>query len=232
MTWFSFAWIRGRSLPLISHPFFMSFTPLVQRDHLLVFAREPVLGRVKTRLAADIGPEAALAVYRELLGITAAAVAAAQVPATVWLAEAPAPLADPARPRPEWPGLPWRVQPPAESLGARMGHAFGQAFAAGGTRIAIIGTDCPGLTSKLLQAAFAALAAHDVVVGPAADGGYYLLGLREMQPVLFANKNWSTATVLPDTLADAARLGLRVAQLPVLHDVDSGRDLATWRGQC
>ena len=199
-------------------------------SHLLVFAREPVLGRVKTRLAADIGPEAALAVYRELLGITAAAVGAAQVPATVWLAEAPAAAAT-TQPRPEWPGLPWRVQPAAESLGERMSHAFAEAFAAGAARVVIIGTDCPGLTPELLQAAFEALETHAVVVGPADDGGYYLLGLRALQPELFANKSWSTANVLPDTLADAARLGLSVAQLPVLHDVDSGRDLATWRGQ-
>ncbi|MBD2724407.1 TIGR04282 family arsenosugar biosynthesis glycosyltransferase [Hymenobacter armeniacus] len=197
--------------------------------HLLVFAREPVLGRVKTRLAADIGPEAALAVYRELLGITAGAISAARVPATVWLAEAPVPAAGPTEPRPEWPGLPWRVQPPAESLGERMSHAFSQAFDGGASRVVIIGTDCPGLTPELLHAAFEALATHDVVIGPADDGGYYLLGLRELQPALFAHKNWSTATVLPDTLADAARLGLRVAQLPTLHDVDSGRDLATWR---
>ena len=199
--------------------------------HLLVFAREPVLGRVKTRLAADIGAEQALAVYRELLALTAAAATAAQVPATVWLAEAPVPAADPAQPRPEWPGLPWRVQPAADSLGTRMAQAFATAFASGAGRVVIIGTDCPGLSAELLRQASAALATHDVVVGPADDGGYYLLGLRELQPALFENKDWSTATVLPATLADAARLGLRVAQLPTLHDVDSGRDLATWRGE-
>ena len=199
--------------------------------HLLVFAREPVLGRVKTRLAADIGAEQALAVYRELLALTAAAATAAQVPATVWLAEAPVPAADPAQPRPEWPGLPWRVQPAADSLGRRMAQAFATAFASGAGRVVIIGTDCPGLSAELLRQAFAALATHDVVVGPADDGGYYLLGLRELQPALFENKDWSTATVLSATLADAARLGLRVAQLPTLHDVDSGRDLATWRGE-
>lgn len=213
----------------------------VPRPHLLVFAREPVLGRVKTRLAAGIGAEAALAVYRKLLSLTAAAVAEAQVPATVWLAEAPAaappteapvaapPAGAPALPRPEWPGLPWRVQPPAGSLGARMAHAFGDAFAAGATQAVVIGTDCPGLSAALLHQAFELLLAHDVVLGPAADGGYYLLGMNELEEELFANKNWSTATVLPDTLADAARLGLRVAQLPTLHDVDSAEDLASWR---
>ena len=204
--------------------------PLAHPEHLLVFAREPKLGRVKTRLAADIGPQAALAVYRELLALTAAAVVAAQVPATVWLAEAPAPLSDPDQPRPEWPGLPWRAQPAADQLGTRMAHAFNEAFVGGAARVVIIGTDCPGLSAELLRQAFVLLGTHDVVLGPADDGGYYLLGLCAPQPALFANKDWSTATVLPATLADAARLGLRVAQLPQLHDVDSGRDLATWRG--
>jgi rSAM/selenodomain-associated transferase 1 len=199
-------------------------------SHLLIFAREPVLGRVKTRLAAGIGAEAALVVYRELLALTAAAVAEAQIPATVWLAEAPA-GADPTQPRPEWPGLPWRVQPAADSLGARMSQAFAEAFGVGAGRVVIIGTDCPGLSAELLCQAFDQLLGHDLVVGPADDGGYYLLGMNKLHSQLFDNKDWSTATVLPDTLADAARLGLRVAQLPTLHDVDSAQDLATWRGR-
>jgi rSAM/selenodomain-associated transferase 1 len=204
-------------------------TAALSSPHLLVFAREPELGRVKTRLAAGIGAEAALAVYRELLALTAAAVAAAQVPATVWLAEAPT-VADPAQPRPEWPGLPWRVQPAADSLGARMAQAFAAAFAAGAGRVVVIGTDCPGLSAALLRQAFDELLTHELVVGPADDGGYYLLGMNKLEADLFSNKAWSTATVLPDTLADAARLGLRVARLPTLHDVDSAQDLATWRG--
>jgi rSAM/selenodomain-associated transferase 1 len=122
------------------------------------------------------------------------------------------------------------VQPAAGALGARMAHAFGEAFGAGAGRVAVIGTDCPGLSAALLRQAFALLASHDLVVGPATDGGYYLLGMNELQSDLFENKQWSTASVLPDTLADAARLGLRVAQLPALADVDSAADLASWRG--
>jgi rSAM/selenodomain-associated transferase 1 len=201
--------------------------PSSRPAHLLIFAREPVLGRVKTRLAAGIGAEAALAVYRELLAITAKAVA--HVPATVWLAEAPALPAAPTVPRPEWPGLPWRVQPATDSLGARMAHAFAEAFGAGAERVAIIGTDCPGLRASLLEQAFAQLSTHDLVLGPADDGGYYLLGLNKLVPELFEHKSWSTASVLPDTLADAARLGLRVALLPPLPDIDSAEDLAAWR---
>jgi glycosyltransferase A (GT-A) superfamily protein (DUF2064 family) len=75
------------------------------------------------------------------------------------------------------------------------------------------------------------LAAHDVVLGPAPDGGYYLLGLRQPQPELFQNKAWSTDSVLADTLADAHRLGLRVALLPELRDVDTAADLAAWRAE-
>lgn len=163
----------------------------------LVFAREPVLGRVKTRLAAGIG----------------------------------AAPAEPALARPEWPGLPWPVQPAADSLGERMTHAFAQAFAGGATRVAIIGTDCPGLSAELLGPAFEELRTPALVVGPADDGGYYLPGLTAPCPPLtrFAHKAWSTATVLADTLADAARLPRRVARLPTLPDVDSARDLAAWR---
>ena len=112
-----------------------------------------------------------------------------------------------------------------------MAYAFADAFAGGAARVVIVGTDCQGLSAELLHQAFDYLKTHDLVLGPAADGGYYLLGLNKLQPDLFTNKDWSTATVLPDTLADAARLGLRVDQLPTLHDVDSAQDLATWRGR-
>jgi rSAM/selenodomain-associated transferase 1 len=197
------------------------------RGHLLIFARQPMLGRVKTRLAADIGDEAALAVYCELLGMTATAVEAAGVPATVWLADAPElPTAE----LPEWPGLPWQRQPPGD-LGHRMAAAFVAAFAAGAPAVAIIGTDCPGLRAVHLEQAFELLKDHDVVLGPTADGGYYLLAMNELHSPLFADKEWSTATVRTATLADAARLGLRVALLPELADIDTVADLRVWRGE-
>ncbi|MDO7875900.1 TIGR04282 family arsenosugar biosynthesis glycosyltransferase [Hymenobacter sp. ASUV-10] len=195
--------------------------------HLIIFARQPVLGRVKTRLAADIGDTAALAVYRELLTITATAVGAAGIPATVWLADAPdLPTAE----LPEWPGLPWLLQP-AGDLGHRMAAAFATAFVAGASAVAIIGTDCPGLRAAHLEQAFELLQHHDIVLGPATDGGYYLLAMKELHMLLFANKEWSTATVRAATLADAARLGLRVALLPQLADVDTVADLRAWRGE-
>ena len=194
--------------------------------HLLVFARVPALGRVKSRLAAGVGQPAALAVYRELLAITNTAIVAAGVPATVWLADTAGPEPSAAETA-EWATHAARCQPEGD-LGARMITAFAAAFTAGARRVAIIGTDCPGLRAGHLTEAFAALDTADVVLGPATDGGYYLLGLRRPQPELFANKAWSTASVLADTVADARRLGLRVALLPELRDVDTADDLAAW----
>lgn len=201
--------------------------PLSPSDdaHLLVFARVPVLGQVKSRLAAEIGAPAALAAYRELLDVTRAAAMGAGVPGTAWLAGPEAAVA-----AWEWPELAVRAQPPGD-LGQRMAAAFAAAFAAGAGRVVVIGTDCPGLRAGHLTRAFALLTDHDVVLGPAADGGYYLLGLRQPQPVLFQHKAWSTASVLADTLADARRLGLRVARLPTLRDVDTAADLAAWRAE-
>lgn len=193
---------------------------------LLVFARVPALGRVKSRLAAGVGQPAALAVYRELLAITNAAIVAAGVPATVWLADT-ASATPTAAEALEWAAHAARCQPEGD-LGERMTTAFAAAFAAGAGRVAIIGTDCPGLRASHLTQAFEALETADVVLGPATDGGYYLLGLRQPQPELFQNKTWSTDSVLTDTLADARRLGLRVALLPALRDVDNADDLAAW----
>ena len=193
---------------------------------LLVFARVPALGRVKSRLAAGVGQPAALAVYRELLAITNTAIVEAGVPATVWLADTATAMPTAAETH-EWAAHAARCQPEGD-LGARMTTAFATAFAAGAGRVAIIGTDCPGLRASHLHQAFAALETADVVLGPATDGGYYLLGLRQPQPELFQHKTWSTDSVLADTVADARRLGLRVALLPELRDVDDAEDLAAW----
>ncbi|WBA42733.1 TIGR04282 family arsenosugar biosynthesis glycosyltransferase [Hymenobacter canadensis] len=194
-------------------------------QHLLVFARHPELGKVKTRLAAGIGNEAALAVYRELLAHTRAV--AQELPAhkTVWLAETPTTTPDSAD---AWPDYEQQLQFSGD-LGTRMLTAFAHAFNQGARAVLIVGTDCPGLSTAILEQAYAALATHDLVVGPAEDGGYYLLGMKELCEDIFLGKSWSTDSVLAHTLADADRLGLTVAQLPTLRDVDDAADLAAWR---
>ncbi|TGE20150.1 TIGR04282 family arsenosugar biosynthesis glycosyltransferase [Hymenobacter elongatus] len=192
-------------------------------QHLLIFARHPELGRVKTRLAQTIGDPAALAVYVELLAHTHAATAALPVHKAVWLAEAQ-PEANPEF----WPGYAQHLQNGSD-LGARMQAAFAHSFAHGATAAVIIGTDCPDLAADHLTQAFETLQTHDVVVGPAADGGYYLLGMQKLHAAFFQDKIWSTASVLAELLADARRLNLRVHQLPRLRDIDTAADLAAWR---
>jgi len=192
--------------------------------HLLIFARHPELGRVKTRLAAGIGQAAALAVYEELLQHTYEATSSVTAYKTVWLAEAATATTAPER----WPDYEQLLQVPGD-LGMKMQAAFSYAFARGAQSVIIVGTDCPGLTSALLTHAYVALTTHDVVIGPAEDGGYYLLGMNALYEDLFVGKSWSTDSVLAHTLADADRLGLRLAQLPTLRDVDDAADLAAWR---
>ena len=112
-----------------------------------------------------------------------------------------------------------------DDLGERMADAFARAFARGARRVAIVGTDVPGVTRETVLAALSALDAADVALGPAEDGGYYLLALREPRPELFAGIAWSTATVAAETRSRAAASGLTVRELPALRDLDTLEDL-------
>jgi rSAM/selenodomain-associated transferase 1 len=218
--------VRRRDEAIVEY-FALPNRPTPMPNHLLIFARHPVLGQGKTRLASAIGAAAALEVYDELLAHTRTAADGVAAVKTLWLAgEAPASGSAFA----QWVGYAPQPQP-AGDLGQRMHQAFLMAFAAGATAAVVIGTDCPELTSAHLAEAFRQLATHDVVVGPALDGGYYLLGMRQLVPDFFVNKLWSTPFVLGETLADANRLGLRVARLPPLADVDTAKDLAAWRAR-
>ena len=186
---------------------------------LIVFLRPPVLGRVKTRLAADIGKQQALDIYTRLMTHTLRE--AARIPCRKeawWAAQPPDP--DPAATMGFVPSL----QSPGD-LGKRMSTAFRKGFADGRAPVVIIGTDCPGMCTALLERAFAALGEYDSVIGPAQDGGYYLLGLNKPLDELFRNKAWSSSSVLPATVADLERHGRSCHLLPELVDVDTAGDL-------
>jgi hypothetical protein len=129
-----------------------------------------------------------------------------------------------------WLGSQWhyRAQPEG-NLGDRLIQAIQAAFATGMQRVVTIGTDCPGLNATRMRQAFTALDQADLVLGPALDGGYYLIGLRQFVPDLFAGIAWSTATVLQQTVEIAERLGLTVAYLEPLSDVDRAADLPVWQ---
>lgn len=101
-----------------------------------------------------------------------------------------------------------------------MEQGFREVFAEGQDRAIVIGSDCPGITTDYLKEALSALDDHDLVIGPALDGGYTLLGMRTLEPSLFRDMEWSTERVLPDTLARAEAAGLSVCQLAPLSDVD------------
>ena len=184
---------------------------------LLVFCKNALLGQVKTRLAATIGEVKALALYEELLAKTARVVTATGYPFAVWYT--PSPQADPL-----WQALTPHCYPqPSGDLGARMQAAFTWAFDQGYTHVVGIGSDLWTLEASDLQQAVQALQTHEVVLGPAQDGGYYLIGKKQLIPALFQNKKWSTAEVLPQTLADLHDKAYYC--LPSKNDIDTHEDL-------
>lgn len=193
--------------------------------HLVVLARRPRRGRVKSRLAADIGPGPALAVYKRLLARTLRRLARDRRWTTV-LAATPAREAFlPGR----WTrGLPVIAQQGGD-IGVRMVAAMA-AMPPG--RVVLVGSDIPGLTRRHIGAAFRALRQHDVVFGPAQDGGFWLVGLAAGARALplFADVRWSSARTLADAVAGLPP-GTRVALLERLSDIDDGADLARWRAR-
>lgn len=186
---------------------------------LITFLRAPVAGRVKTRLAATVGDVRALDIYRRLLMHTLQACAFLDREKEAWYADAV-----PEEELAEVFGF-TALKQQGEDLGERMAHAIGSAFQRGRSPVVIIGTDCPGISEELLRDAFSALEWNDVVIGPARDGGYWLLGMNRMIPDLFKGKKWSSGSVRADTIADLERLGLSYVLLPELIDVDNEQDL-------
>jgi uncharacterized protein len=189
---------------------------------LVVFVKEPRPGAVKTRLAAAVGDEDAAQLYRAFVETVLAATTpeAGEYERLVFY--------DPPeageRMRAWLPSGRLRKQS-AGDVGQRMAACFARCFARGASQVVLAGSDAPALGRAEVRAAFAALAEHEVALGPAHDGGYYLVGLRAPQPALFEGVAWSTASVLDETLVRAAAAGLSVAQLAPLRDVDTADDL-------
>lgn len=188
---------------------------------LLVFARAPRPGTVKTRLARTIGDEAAGRLYRRMGHRIVAGVEAAPARKVVCY--------DPPDAEPEirhWLGPSSRRYVPqgAGDLGARMSRMFDYAFA-DADRVVAIGTDAPATDADRVTHAIDALDTADAVIGPARDGGYYLIGLRRPCPELFQGIRWGTDSVLAETRAQAERLGLRITWLELESDIDTGDDL-------
>ncbi|MBO6577186.1 MAG: TIGR04282 family arsenosugar biosynthesis glycosyltransferase [Rhodothermales bacterium] len=186
---------------------------------LMVFARAPERGAVKTRLARALGEDQTLRLYEAFVRDCAALVSGLDVPVWWWAAGDPAVLAGvlPA-------GADVRKQV-GDGLGARLEHAFRAAASAGFERTLVIGTDSPGMPRHLISEAFDALDSHRAVLGPAEDGGYYLLGLRGTSPEFLSKVTYSRSDVLEKTRALLTDAGTSVGLLPPWFDVDEPADL-------
>ncbi|VBB44058.1 conserved hypothetical protein [uncultured Desulfatiglans sp.] len=194
--------------------------------HLLIFARYPEPGRVKTRLIPVLTPETAARLHRRMtesaLKMARAAASRGEMPVTVWTTGARR------RDFRAWLGtdLGYAEQASGDcDLGARMLGAFEAAFQSGAGAVIGVGSDIPSLSSEILEQAVEGLRWNDTAVGRAADGGYYLIGMKSIHPPLFEGIDWGTGRVYAQTSEKIRRLGLSVAELPPLQDVDRPEDL-------
>lgn len=195
------------------------------KNAVIIFAKLPEAGKVKTRLAATIGSHKALTLYtlfaekifEELTGLS---------DSDCYLFYADAGNEDKIK---QWTDdrFIYRVQSNTD-LGTRMYKAFTEVLSRDYENAVIIGTDVPDLTAAVIKEAFDALDGNDIVVGPADDGGYYLLGMKKPYKELFTGIEWSTSEVLSKTLAKAKGIGLTTNKLKMLYDIDTEAELNTW----
>ncbi|HHS96092.1 MAG TPA: glycosyltransferase [Phaeodactylibacter sp.] len=189
---------------------------------LLIFIKNPEKGKVKTRLAATMGEDKAFSIYKALMAHTRKVALSQPCKRMLFYSQSIAEQDD------------WSAQDfdkklqTTGDLGHKMKIAFQTAFAEGSQKVVIIGSDCASLRAEIVAEAFAKLDEVDFVIGPTYDGGYYLLGMRQMQTALFENIPWSTDTVLEDTLKIIHDISGRYALLPKLSDIDYEEDWIRW----
>jgi rSAM/selenodomain-associated transferase 1 len=190
---------------------------------LIVMTRFPAPGRVKTRLISALGEDGAALLHRRMAERTLRTAGGVETPIEVEVCYTDADEPQMRR----WLGQEILLREQrAGDLGQRMHKAFRAAFAEGAPCVVVIGADSPDLDRRHLLQAFELLGENDLVLGPAEDGGYYLIGLRRPIPALFEGIAWSTDRVLAQTLRITDELGLKVAQTERLFDVDRPEDLA------
>lgn len=188
-----------------------------------LFVKPPVPGKVKTRLAKEVGAEKACLIYHQLASTAIQQAVISGYPLTLFFDGA-----DPEGLPEDWRCLANNCLPQqGYDLGERMSAAFSRLFAEGNQQVVLIGSDIPGLDADYLKAAFNALQQHDVVIGPAEDGGYCLIGFHSstFSPRLFHDILWSTEFVFEQTCRLCTQLNLDVFSLPALRDIDTIEDL-------
>ena len=190
---------------------------------MLVFQKNAILGKVKTRLASGMGELRALEIYRHLIQLTYSALE--DVPVTVWT------YFSDFIPETVNTSIEKSFVQEGQDLGERMANAFARSFELGMDKVVLIGTDCPTLQSNHLNEAFEALTHSDLVLGPATDGGYYLIGMNRRADYLFEGITWSTSQVLSETLNVASQHGLTTTLLHELDDIDTQEDWQRYSSQ-
>lgn len=193
------------------------------KERLLIFTRYPEPGLAKTRLIPALGAKGAAVLQQQMTEYTLSKLKNNCQSVEVWFTGGSLTLMQ------HWLGSNIIYQPQGEGdLGSRMVRSLAVAFQDEIERVVIIGTDCPGLNAHFITEAFQQLHFHDLVLGPALDGGYYLIGLRCFIPELFTDINWGTTEVLHQTINIARMLDKSVTYLPRLADVDRPEDLPIW----
>ncbi|GAA4280746.1 TIGR04282 family arsenosugar biosynthesis glycosyltransferase [Gaetbulibacter aestuarii] len=186
------------------------------KDLIIVFVKNAVPGRVKTRLAKSIGDQAAFEVYESLVNLTKDTLVRLKHDKQVYFSETLESRG--------WKGFEKHVQEGSD-LGERMHKGFQKGFQDGYQRIILIGSDLPDINAKLIKKALEALNQNTLVFGPAHDGGYYLIGMSELQSQVFKNKAWSTSTLLESTLQELDNKNITYGLLETLNDIDTFEDL-------
>lgn len=186
------------------------------KNLLIVFVKNIILGKVKTRLAKTIGDEGAFQIYSELVRITEEETQKVKARKHIYFSDVI--IAS------KWENDQKFTQEGID-LGARMKNAVLHGFEQGYENVIVIGSDLPDISSDVIENAFQQLTSNDVVFGPADDGGYYLLGMSQMIPSIFENKPWSESNLLDVTLQEISEQGKSVAMLETLNDIDTFEDL-------
>ena len=183
---------------------------------LIIFVKNLHFGQVKTRIAAKLGNDEALEAYKILLLHTRQISLGINADKFIFYHEKIE--------NDEWPGIIERQEQQGDDLGKRMQNAFEYLFNKNYEKIVIIGSDCLELTASIIEQGFSELCNADVVIGPARDGGYYLLGLKRNCPSLFQNIEWSTNGVLEQTIITCHENNLNYSMLELLSDIDEAED--------
>ena len=191
--------------------------PAIENKALILFIRNPEKGKVKTRLAQSVGEEQALRIYKALLEHTRRQALAVEALRLLFYSGF-------INRNDFWSEADFeKYQQVGEGLGERMSHSFEVALQQAHSAL-IVGSDIAGLTSQIIEQAFQQLQTHDFVIGPAKDGGYYLLGMKVPCPTLFQGIEWSTPTVFTETAAIIEGMGKTYALAPELSDIDYAED--------